>query len=59
MIFLIFLGQEIVGGCLKHTCDSTYDKEPYHAYNDFSVQVFVVLPHLKAIIQTKLFSYSR
>ena len=25
------------GGCLKHTCDSTYDKGPYRAYNGWQL----------------------
>ena len=34
-------------------------KGPFRAYNDFSVLAFIVLPHLKRILRTKLFCLSQ
>ena len=40
-------------------CDSTWEKGRYRAYNDFSILVFVALPHLKTILRTKRFCLSQ
>ena len=40
-------------------CDSTWGKGPCRANNDFSVYAFLVLPHLKTILGTKLLCLSQ
>ena len=40
-------------------CDRIWEKGPYRANNDFAVRAFLVLPHLKTILGTKLLFLSQ
>ena len=42
-----------------HICDRIWEKGPYRANNDFAVRAFLVLPHLKTILGTKLLFLSQ